>query len=338
MGTLTFFGPGLALNGYAYWCWSHHLITVGDIVVIFNTSWNIIISLWWASIELPNAFKEIGICRQALTLLQVPVSLVDAPGAKDIAVKEGKIQFQKVHFQYGKSTALFTNKSVLIQPGQKIGLVGFSGSGKSTFVNLILRLFDISSGQILIDGQDIAKVTQDSLRKSIALIPQDPTLFHRTIIENIRYGRPEASDEEVIVAAQRAHAHEFIMTLSEGYHTLVGERGVKLSGGQRQRIAIARAILKDAPILILDEATSALDSVTEALIQESLSHLMEGRTTIVVAHRLSTLLDMDRLLVFDQGKIVEDGSHAALVKKEGLYKTLWSAQVGGFLPDKGDMV
>ncbi|MBX9786738.1 MAG: ABC transporter ATP-binding protein/permease [Alphaproteobacteria bacterium] len=338
LSILTFFGPGLALNGYAYWCWRHHLITVGDIVLIFNTTWNIIMALWWASIELPNAFKEIGICRQALTLLQVPVSLVDAPDAQDISVKEGKIQFQKVHFQYGKSAALFTNKSVSIQPGQKIGLVGFSGSGKSTFVNLILRLFDISSGQILIDGQDISKVTQDSLRKSIALIPQDPTLFHRTILENIRYGRPEATDEEVIVAAQRAHAHEFIMALSEGYRTLVGERGVKLSGGQRQRIAIARAILKDAPILILDEATSALDSVTEALIQESLSHLMEGRTTIVVAHRLSTLLDMDRLLVFDQGKIVEDGDHAALVKKEGLYKTLWEAQVGGFLPDKGDMV
>ncbi|MBL8676230.1 MAG: ATP-binding cassette domain-containing protein, partial [Alphaproteobacteria bacterium] len=188
------------------------------------------------------------------------------------------------------------------------------------------------------DGQDISKVTQDSLRKSIALIPQDPTLFHRTIMENIRYGRPKASDEEVIVAAQRAHAHEFIMSLPEGYHTLVGERGVKLSGGQRQRTAIARAILKDAPILILDEATSALDSVTEALIQESLALLMEGRTTIVVAHRLSTLLDMDRLLVFDQGKIVEDGSHVALVKKEGLYKTLWDAQVGGFLPDKGDLM
>lgn len=337
LSILTFFGPGLALNGYAYWCWRHHLITVGDIVLIFNTSWNIIMALWWASIELPNAFKEIGICRQALSLLQVPISLVDAPGAQNIAVKEGKIQFQKVHFQYGKSTALFTNKSVLIQPGQKIGLVGFSGSGKSTFVNLILRLFDINSGQILIDGQDIAKVTQDSLRKSIALIPQDPTLFHRTIMENIRYGRPEASDEEVIVAAQRAHAHEFIMTLSDGYHTLVGERGIKLSGGQRQRIAIARAILKDAPILILDEATSALDSVTEALIQESLADLMEGRTTIVVAHRLSTLLDMDRLLIFDQGKIVEDGNHAALVQKEGLYKTLWNAQVGGFLPDKGDV-
>ena len=187
----------------------------------------------------------------------------------------------------------------------------------------------------MVDGQDIAKVTQESLRKAIALIPQESTLFHRTIIDNIRYGRPDASDDDVIVAAQKAHAHEFILGLSGGYKALVGERGAKLSGGQRQRITIARAILKDAPILILDEATSALDSVTENLIQESLSLLMEGRTALVVAHRLSTLLNMDRLLVFDQGKIVEDGTHKSLIKKGGLYKTLWSAQVGGFLPDGG---
>jgi ATP-binding cassette subfamily B protein len=200
-------------------------------------------------------------------------------------------------------------------------------------VNLILRLYDVTEGCILIDGQDIRDVTQESLRASIAMIPQDPSLFHRSLMENVRYGRTDASDEDVIEAAKRAHAHEFIRTLPQGYASLVGERGVKLSGGQRQRIAIARAILKNAPILILDEATSQLDSVTEILIQESLWSLMQGKTTIVIAHRLSTLLQMDRILVFDRGKIVEDGTHQELLSKVGLYKILWDAQVGGFLPD-----
>lgn len=333
LGILTLLGPGIALNGYAYWCWSHHLITVGDIVLIFNTSWNIIMMLWWSSIELPNFFKQVGICRQALSLLQEPHSLTNAPNAQVLNVPHGKIQFQKVHFQYGHSTPLFSDKSVTIQAGQKVGLVGYSGSGKTTFANLMLRLFDLQSGQILIDGQNIAEVTQESLRQKITLIPQDPSLFHRSLMENIRYGRPEASDEEVIEAAKRAHAHEFIMALPENYDAQVGERGIKLSGGQRQRIAIGRAILKNAPILILDEATSALDSFTEAQIQESLSSLMKDKTTLVIAHRLSTLLNMDRILVFDRGKIVEDGTHASLIAKKGLYQSLWNAQVGGFLPD-----
>jgi len=333
LGALSFFGPGLALNGYAYWCWTHHLISVGDIVLIFNTSWNIIMMLWWTSIELPNFFKEIGVCQQALSLLKDPITLVDALDAKKLKVTQGKIQFQKVHFQYRNTTPLFTNKSVTVQPGQNVGLVGYSGSGKTTFANLILRLFDIQSGHILIDGQDIASATQESVRRSIGLIPQDPSLFHRSMMENIRYGRVEASDEEVIEAAQQAHAHEFIMALPEGYHTPAGERGVKISGGQRQRIGIARAILKNAPILILDEATSALDSFTEAQIQESLSTLMQGKTTLVIAHRLSTLLRMDRILVFDKGKIIEDGNHTTLLAKKGLYHSLWKAQIGGFLPD-----
>lgn len=333
LGILTLLGPGLALNTYAYWCWSHYLITVGDIVLIFNTSWNIIMMLWWSSIELPNFFKQVGICRQALSLIQEPVSLTDIPNAQSLKITHGKIQFQKVHFQYGKASPLFSDKSVAIQSGQKVGLVGYSGSGKTTFVNLILRLFDIQSGHILIDGQNIVDVTQESLRQAITLIPQDPSLFHRSLMDNIRYGRPEASDKEVIEAAKRAHAHEFIMALPEGYEALVGERGVKLSGGQRQRIAIARAILKNAPILILDEATSALDSFTEAQIQESLLFLMKGKTTLVIAHRLSTLLNMDRILVFDQGRIVEDGTHGSLIAKQGLYQSLWNAQVGGFLPD-----
>lgn len=333
LGILSFLGPGLALNGYAYWCWTRHLISVGDIVLVFNTSWNIIMILWWSCIELPNFFKSLGICRQSLSLLQDPLTIVDHPKAQALKVTHGKIQFQKVHFQYENAAPLFSNKSIALQPGQKVGLVGYSGSGKTTFVNLILRLFDLQSGQILIDGQDIAAVTQESLRKAITLIPQDPTLFHRTLRENIRYGREDASDEDVVEAAKKAHAHEFIMALSQGYDSLVGERGTKLSGGQRQRIAIARAILKDAPLLILDEATSALDSFTEAHIQESLAILMENRTTIVIAHRLSTLLNMNRILVFERGKIVEDGNHETLIEKKGIYQSLWDAQAEGFLPD-----
>jgi len=288
--------------------------------------------LWWTSLELPTFFQEIGICQQALTILQDPITLQDAEDATPLKVPHGKIQFQKVHFHYKGTSPLFSDKSLVIQPGQKVGLVGYSGSGKTTFVNLILRLFDIQSGHILIDDQDIASVTQESLRKSITLIPQDPSLFHRTLMENIRYGRVDATDEEIIEAARLAHAHEFIMELPQGYHTLVGERGIKVSGGQRQRIAIARAILKNAPILVLDEATSALDSFTETHIQESFANLMENKTTIVIAHRLSTLLNMDRILVFDQGRIVEDGTHTSLLAKEGIYHSLWRAQVRGFLP------
>lgn len=215
-----------------------------------------------------------------------------------------------------------------------MGLVGFSGSGKSTLVNLILRFYDIQSGEILIDGQNICQVTGDSLRQQIAMIPQDPTLFHRSLMENIRYGREEASDQEVFEAAKLAHCHEFIDQLDEKYHSLVGERGVKLSGGQRQRIAIARAILKNAPILIMDEATSSLDSVTEKIIQRSLENLMKNRTTIIIAHRLSTLLHMDRILVFHQGFLVEDGSIQELLNKKGHFSQLWNMQADGFLPEK----
>ncbi|MGI4776029.1 MAG: ABC transporter ATP-binding protein, partial [Janthinobacterium lividum] len=220
------------------------------------------------------------------------------------------------------------------ESGEKIGLVGYSGSGKSTFVNLILRLYDIESGEILIDDQNIASVTQDSLRANIAMIPQDPSLFHRSLMENIRYGKIGASEEEVIEAAKAAKAHEFIKALPQGYDSLVGERGIKLSGGQRARIAIARAILKDAAILIFDEATSALDSVTEGYIQDSLNKLMQNKTTIIIAHRLSTLMKMDRIVVFDGGKITQDGSHTELLSEDGLYKTLWNAQIAGFIDDQ----
>jgi len=249
-------------------------------------------------------------------------------------IKMKQITFDHVKFHYKGTEPLFQDKSIEIKAGQKVGLVGYSGGGKSTFVHLILRLYDVTDGTILIDGQNIKSVTQDSLRENIAMIPQDPSLFHRSLIENIRYGRIDATDAEVVEAAAKAHAHEFIERLPQGYDSLVGERGVKLSGGQRQRIAIARAILKNAPILILDEATSQLDSVTENLIQDSLWELMQNKTTVVIAHRLSILLHMDHILVFDKGKIVEDGTHSKLLAKGRLYKNLWDAQVGGFLGDE----
>ncbi len=258
---------------------------------------------------------------------------MDAPGAIPLKIAKGEIAFENVTFNYIPEHNIFEDKNLKISAGSKVGLVGFSGSGKTTFANLILRYFDVESGMITIDGQDISKVTQESLRAQIAMIPQDTSLFHRSLLENIRYGRLDAPDHEVIDAAKKAHCDEFIDILPEQYHTTAGERGVKLSGGQRQRIAIARAILKNAPILILDEATSALDSVTEKKIQDGLKHLMDRRTCIVIAHRLSTLCGMDRILVFKEGKIIEDGSHKELIKANGHYAHMWKMQAGGFLPD-----
>ena len=277
--------------------------------------------------------EELGRSKQALSLISEKHEITDSQRAKSLVLTEGRIEFENVSFHYDQAEALFHNKSVIITKGQKIGLIGLSGSGKSTFVNLILRLFDLESGCIYIDGQNIQKVTQKSLRENIAMIPQDISLFYRTIMENIRYGRIEASDAEVISASKQAQCHEFIMQMKDDYQSLVGERGIKLSGGQRQRIAIARAILKNAPILILDEATSALDSLTESFIQDSLKRLMTGRTVIVVAHRLSTLSAMDRILVFDAGAIIEDGTHEELIRADGHYSRMWKMQAGGFLPE-----
>lgn len=332
-GALSFFGTGLGITGYMLYSWQQGQLTAGEVVFIFNTLWNITMMAWFVALDMPTFFKEIGTCKQALTVVQEPHDIVDTPGSEKLHVTKGEIVFDHVTFRYLKHQNLFEHKTITIEAGQKVGLVGYSGSGKSTFANLILRTYDVQSGKITIDGQDIAKVTQESLREQISMIPQDPSLFHRTIMENIRYGRLDATDEEVIRAAKKANCHEFIMRMPEKYHALVGEKGVKLSGGQRQRIAIARAILKDAPILILDEATSALDSVTEAEIQEGLSHLMQGRTTLVIAHRLSTLFGMDRILVFDQGKIIEDGTHDELLQRGGHYAHLWTMQAGGFLLD-----
>ncbi|MES2212812.1 MAG: ABC transporter ATP-binding protein [Pseudomonadota bacterium] len=310
------------------------LITIGDFALIIGLGMEVGHVTWHTMWQVSEFYDAVGKCKQSLDNLIVPHQIIDNKDAKSLLIKNGQIDFANVKFHYSGATPLFQDKSITIKPGQKVGLVGYSGSGKSTFVNLILRIYDVTDGRILIDGQDIRDVTQDSLRRNIAMIPQDPSLFHRSLMENIRYGRIEATDEEVTDAAKKAHADDFICKLPQAYESLVGERGIKLSGGQRQRISIARAILKNAPILILDEATSQLDSVTEIMIQQSLWHLMRDKTTLIIAHRLSTLLNMDRILVFDKGRVVEDGSHADLIIRGGLYKTLWETQVGGFLPDK----
>lgn len=314
--------------------YQHNKVTLGDFTFILMLSISINQGMWWIARQMVQLAEELGKCRQALTILQVPHELVELPGAKPLIVSKAQIDFENVKFHHKGNSALFENLSLTIRPGEKVGLVGYSGSGKTTFTYIILRFFDVTKGRVLIDGQDIMHVTLDSLRSNIAMIPQDTVLFHRTLMDNIRYGRVEATDEEVIAASIQAECHDFITAMPEGYQALVGERGIKLSGGQRQRIAIARAILKDAPILILDEATSALDSVTEKKIQKTLYKLMAGRTTLVIAHRLSTLYKMDRILVFDKGKVIESGNHTDLINQKGHYANMWDLQAGGFLPEK----
>jgi ATP-binding cassette subfamily B protein len=281
-------------------------------------------------------FEYIGNVSDGVSIIIRPHEIIDKPTAKDFKITKGEVCFKNVNFAYAAGASVFQNLNAVIKPGERVGLVGFSGSGKTTFTNLILRLYDVSGGEITIDAHNVNDFTQDSLRAQISMIPQEPMLFHRSLLENIRYGRTEATDEEVIQAAKLARAHDFIMELPEKYQALVGERGVKLSGGQRQRIAIARAILKGAPILILDEATSSLDSVTEKMIQGSLENLMKDRTVVVVAHRLSTIAHLNRILVFDKGQIIEDGTHDELLALGGHYARLWNMQVGGFLPQTVD--
>lgn len=331
LGTFTLLGAGVCINGLIIYLWLKGSISGGAAVQIFNTTWNINMLLWLTGTSLPNLFQSIGIAKQALSIMNDPQDLGDLHDSKPLQVSSGEIIFDQVSFQYGDKK-LFQNKNVHIKRGEKVGLVGYSGAGKSTFVNLLLRLYPIKAGKILIDGQEISSISLESLRKQVALIPQEPLLFHRTLKENIHYGNLEATENEIFQAAKLAHCEEFIKKMPNGYHTLVGERGAKLSGGERQRIAIARAILTKAPILILDEATSALDSVTENYIQESLAALMQNRTTLVIAHRLSTLARMDRILVFDQGRIVEEGTHTALLALGGHYARMWQMQAGGFLP------
>ncbi len=331
--TMLFMTGVVILNGYVVRYWLQGDISTGEAIQVFNTAWNMMFIMWISGECIPQFFQSVGIATQALALMQDPQDILDPPMACDLKIKKGEIFFENVSFQYGEK-ALFRNKKVHIKGGEKVGLVGYSGAGKSTFVNLILRFHSVSSGRILIDGQDIAQVKLASLREQVALIPQDPLLFHRTIKENIQYGRLGSSHEEIVEAARLAHCALFIERMPGNYAAMVGERGTKLSGGERQRIAIARAMLAAAPILILDEATSALDSVTEGYIQDSLEKLMENRTTLVIAHRLSTLAKMDRILVFDRGKIVEEGTHHELIAKEGHYAKMWQMQAGGFLPEK----
>ena len=323
----------VAMVGYALKIWAEGSLSVGDFTMIAGLAIMLIEAARGLSRTFLDFFEHVGNIGDGVSVFVQPHEIVDRPDAAELEVSQGGIVFDDVSFAYREGLPVFRNLGVRIEPRQHVGLVGFSGSGKSTFANLILRLFECNAGSIEIDGQNILEVTQDSLRRSISMIPQDPQLFHRSLLENIRYGRLDASDDEVVDAAKQAHAHEFILQTEAGYASLVGERGVKLSGGQRQRIAIARAILKDAPILILDEATSSLDSVTEKEIQQGLVHLMQGRTVVVVAHRLSTIAHMDRILVFDQGRIVEDGSHEALLGQDGHYARLWNMQAGGFLPE-----
>lgn len=309
-------------------------VTVGDFAFVLSINSTLVDTLWYLMQDFSECAELYGTITQGLHTVLVPLEMVDAPGAQQLVVTQGTIRFDHVMFQYKSQDVLFSDLSITIPAGQKVGLVGFSGSGKTTFVNLILRIFDVTRGAIYIDDQDIKMVTQASLRNAISMIPQDPAFFNRSIMENLRYGKETATDEEVIAAAQKAHAHEFIIRMPQGYNTMVGERGAKLSGGQRQRLAIARAYLKNTPILMLDEATSALDTITEQQIQEASHALMHGKTVLAVAHRLSTLEAMNRLLVFDKGIIVEDGTHQELLARGGLYAQLWNLQSSGKLIDK----
>ncbi|MBI4696029.1 MAG: ABC transporter ATP-binding protein [Gammaproteobacteria bacterium] len=324
----------LGVVGYAIGIWAEDGMSAGAFAMAASLGLLVIEQARGLSRKFLEFFEYLGNVADGVGIIVRPHEVLDSPGAGALAVTRGEIRIEGIHFAYTPGHPVFSGLDLVIKPHEKVGFVGFSGSGKSTLVNLVLRLFELQGGRVLIDGQDIRDVTQESLRAAIAMIPQDPMLFHRTLMENIRYGRLEASDEEVREAARQAHAHEFIAATEEGYASLVGERGVKLSGGQRQRIALARAILKDAPILLLDEATSALDSVTERSIQDSLERLMREKTVVVIAHRLSTLAHLDRIVVFHEGRIVEDGRHAELLARNGHYARLWSMQAGGFLPDR----
>ncbi len=315
------------------------VVTVGTVAMALPMTWQIVNISGWVAFQITAIFENVGVVQEGMATIARPHELIDKPGAPELAVPSGVIDFKGVAFGYGQERGVIQDLTLRVKPGEKIGLVGPSGAGKSTLVNLLLRFFELEQGAIEIDGQDIAAVTQESLRAAIAVVTQDTSLLHRSIADNIRYGRPQASDEEVRLAAERAQAMAFIPDLVDwkgrtGFDSQVGERGVKLSGGQRQRIAIARVILKNAPILVLDEATSALDSEVEAAIQASLDTLMEGKTVIAIAHRLSTIARMDRLVILDHGRIAEQGTHAELLAADGLYARMWKRQSGGFLDDR----
>jgi len=322
-------------GGLAIWLWNDGRIAVGTVAMALPLTWHIAAIAGWVAQNVTTIFENIGVVQEGMRSIAVPRQMPDRPGAVALQVERGIVRFEGVRFGYGTARGVLHGIDLTVAPGERVGLVGRSGAGKSTLVNLLLRFYEIEDGRILIDGQDIALVTQESLRAHIAMVTQDTSLLHRSIRDNIRYGRLQASEWEVRRAAAQAHALEFVEGLEDwygrcGFDAHVGERGVKLSGGQRQRIALARVILKDAPILVLDEATSSLDSEVEAAIQEQLDSLMRGRTVIAIAHRLSTIARMDRLIVLDQGRIVEEGTHAQLLARGGTYARLWQHQSGGF--------
>ncbi|AOE84281.1 ABC transporter ATP-binding protein [Pseudomonas sp. TCU-HL1] len=336
--TITIMGGLLIVStcGLALWLWNQELISVGAIALATGLVIRIINMSGWIMWVVTGIFDNVGQVQDGMQTIAVPRQVTDHTNAKPLQVQQGEVRFERVSFHYGKGSGVIEGLDLRVRPGEKIGLVGPSGAGKSTLVNLLLRLYDLEGGHILIDGQDIAQVTQESLRAQIGMVTQDTSLLHRSIRDNLRYGRPGASDAELMDAVRKARADEFVPLLSDasgrrGFDAHVGERGVKLSGGQRQRIAIARVLLKDAPLLILDEATSALDSEVEAAIQESLETLMRGKTVIAIAHRLSTIARMDRLVVLDKGRVVESGTHAQLLEHGGLYARLWQHQTGGFV-------
>ena len=324
------------LVGGALWYWSRGLVSAGDIAATGAVSLRLAQMTGWVSFTLMGMYANVGEVEDGMRTLTPPHQLLDAPDAKMLRVPKGQIEFQDTRYTYGRGEGGVERLSLTIRPGEKLGIVGASGAGKSSLVSLLLRLYDAEEGRILIDGQEISGVTQESLRRCIGMVTQETAMFNRSAFDNIRYGRPDATRAQVEAAAEKAEAHEFIQTMQDhkgrkGYDAHLGERGVKLSGGQRQRIALARAILKDAPILVLDEATSALDSEVEAAIQTALTRVMEGKTVLAIAHRLSTLTEMDRIIVMDQGRVVEEGTHAALLAQAGLYARYWDRQSGGFL-------
>ena len=330
----------LATAGATLWLWTQDQVGVGAVAAATAMSLRLNGISHWVMWEMANLFEQVGTVQDGINTLSRPQSVVDRPHAVPLRVTRGELHFEDLSFRYGAASGpkVVDRLTLQVQPGEKIGLVGRSGAGKSTLINLLLRFHDLESGRILVDGQDIADVTQDSLRAQIGMVTQDTSLLHRSVRDNILYGRPDATEADMVAAAKRAEAHDFILGLSDpagrkGYDAHVGERGVKLSGGQRQRIAIARVMLKDAPILLLDEATSALDSEVEAAIQSSLYRLMQGKTVVAIAHRLSTIAAMDRLVVLDKGRIVEVGDHRGLLERGGLYARLWTHQSGGFLVD-----
>lgn len=330
------YGLVFIITGLSIWLWSNAAITIGAIAIAVSLALRINGMSKWIMWEVGGLFENLGTVVDGMRTLSKPVAIEDKPNAPELIVNHGGIKFDNVSFNYGEEKAVIEKLKLDIKPGEKVGLVGRSGAGKSTMVNLLMRFYDVESGAIKIDGQNIANVTQDSLRGQIGMVTQDTSLLHRSIRENILYSNPDASEADLLRATKQAHAHEFITTLTDphgntGYDAQVGERGVKLSGGQRQRVAISRVLLKDAPILILDEATSALDSEVEAAIQESLYQLMEGKTVIAIAHRLSTIAAMDRLIVIDDGRIIEQGTHQELLERDGIYAQLWEHQTGGFI-------